>query len=126
MFASTHSNLDENTVTLLQAHQTALASKTDSTPSAVQESAVEAADATVHSEVPSGPSVELADKVTNGFADTTANPCQELVSAQVSGTSPSADIITHAFYGPQTYTAYIDPALTRAACSATPGLPNIT
>lgn len=79
--------MDENTVKLLQAHQTALAaSNTDPAPSEVQNSAVEAADATVHSEVPSGPTIKLADKLTNGCsADTTAQVCQEAVSAQVSG-----------------------------------------
>ena len=91
LFASTHGNLDENTLKLLQAHQAALAaSNADTAPSEVQNSAVAAADATVHSEVPSGPNIELADKHTNGFADSTAQVCQEAVSAQVSGIHGSA------------------------------------
>ncbi|KAL3146827.1 hypothetical protein ABBQ38_014803 [Trebouxia sp. C0009 RCD-2024] len=94
LFASTHSNMDENTIKVLQAHQTALAaSNTEPAPSAVQNSAVKAADATVHSEVPSGPTIELADKLTNGCsADATAQVCHKAVSAQVSDVPDSVEL----------------------------------
>ena len=84
MFALTHSNLDEKTIQLLQAHQASVAApNADAKPSMVQESAVEAADAAVHSEVPSGPTIELTSKVDGATA--TATACQEPVSPQVSG-----------------------------------------
>lgn len=84
MFALTHSDLDNKTIQLLQARQAAVAaSSADGKPSKVQEAAVAAADADVHSEVPSGPSLELADKVDT--AEITAKPCQGPVSQEVSG-----------------------------------------
>lgn len=84
MFALTHSNLDERTIQLLQAHQASVAAPSaDAKPSKVQETAVEAADASVQSEVPSGPTIEFASKVDD--AKTTATACQEPVSPQVSG-----------------------------------------
>lgn len=84
MFALTHSDLDDKTIQLLQARQAAVAaSSTDAKPSKVQEAAVAVADANVNSEVPSGPSVELADKVDN--AETTGKALQEPVSCEVSG-----------------------------------------
>ena len=84
MFALTHSDLDDKTIQLLQARQAAVAaSGADAKLSKVQEAAVAAADASVHSEVPSGPSLELADKVDN--AETTATACQGPVSHEVSG-----------------------------------------
>ena len=84
MFALTHSDLDEKTTRLLQAHQAAVAAPSaDANPTKIQESAIEAADTNVHSEVPSGPTIELASKVHN--AQTTATACQEPVSSQVSG-----------------------------------------
>ena len=93
MFALTHSNLDEKTTQLLQAHQAAVAAPSaDAKSSKVQESAIEAADANVHSEVPSGPSIELASKVVN--AKTTATACQEPVSQQVSGNVAGNTIVT--------------------------------
>lgn len=84
MFALTHSNLDEKTTQLLQAHQAAVAAPSaDAKSSKVQETAIEVADVNVHSEVPSGPIIELASKVDN--ASTTATACQEPVLPQVSG-----------------------------------------
>ena len=84
MFALTHSNLDEKTTQLLQAHQAVVAAPSaDVKPSKEQESAIEAADANVHSEVPSGPIIELASKVDT--AETAATAGQEAVSPQVSG-----------------------------------------
>lgn len=84
MFALTHSDLEDKTIQLLQARQAAVAaSGADAKPSKVQEAAVAAADATVHSEVPSGPSLELADKVDH--AETAATACQGPVSHEVSG-----------------------------------------
>lgn len=98
MFALTHSDLDEKTIKLLQAHQAAVATPTaNAKPQEVQESAIKAADATVHSEVPSGPNIELADKVDDGSAQTAGTVCQEPVSAQVSGKQgTSIDITFHA------------------------------
>lgn len=84
MFALMHSDLDDKTIQLLQARQAAVAaSSADAKPSKVQEAAVAAADASVHSEVPSGPSLELADKVDH--AETTATACPGPVSQEVSG-----------------------------------------
>lgn len=84
MFALTHSDLDDKTIQLLQARQAAVAaSGADAKLSKVQEAAVAAADASVHSEVPSGPSLELADKVDH--AETTGKGFQEPVSSEVSG-----------------------------------------
>lgn len=87
MFASTHRDLDENTDKLLQAHKSAAAKLTTAdNPTAVQESATKAADASVHAEVPSGPSLEIACKAENGPAESAATKRQAPVSAQVSGT----------------------------------------
>jgi len=69
LFASTHSNPDENTAKYVQAQQSATAlDEADQAPTEVQLLATAEADAAVHAEVPSGPSVELAQKMPNGTA----------------------------------------------------------
>ena len=69
MFASTHSNPDENTAKYVQAQQSAATSdEADQAPTEVQLLATAEADAAVHAEVPSGPSVELTQKMPNGTA----------------------------------------------------------
>lgn len=90
MFASTHHNPDENTAKYLQGQQsTAAAGKADDqAPTEVQQSATSAADAAVHAEVPSGPSIELAEKQTNGEAGQAANGQAQPVADKLSGGSP--------------------------------------
>ena len=88
MFASTHSDTDEQTAKLLKAHQSAATATASSTgkPTEVQAAATAAADATVHSEVPAGPTVELADKTAHGTDEMPGKADQAAVSAQISGT----------------------------------------
>ena len=86
MFASTHSNPDQNTAKYAQAQQSATASdEADQTPSEVQLLATAEADAAVHAEVPSGPSVELAPKMPNGSAGPAANNPGQSVDGNLSG-----------------------------------------
>ncbi len=86
MFASTHSNPDENTAKYVQAQQSATASAAaDQTPSEVQLLATAEADAAVHAEVSSGPSVELAQKMPNGTAGPAASNPGQPVGGNLSG-----------------------------------------
>ncbi len=86
LFASTHSNPDQNTAKYAQAQQLATASdEADQTPTEVQLLATAEADAAVHAEVPSGPSVELAPKMPNGSAGPAANNPGQSVDGNLSG-----------------------------------------
>ena len=88
--------MDEQTAQLLQAHQSAAAAAASSTdkPTEVQAAATAAADATVHSEVPAGPTVELADKTAPGTDESSGKTDQAAVSAQVSGTQSKAAMLS--------------------------------
>ena len=85
LFASTHHHPDEVTAKYVQAQPKKKAA--DSTPSEVCSAAITAADAAVHAEVASGPSVELADKVPNGRAarDVTHPPVTDTLSGNTAG-----------------------------------------
>ena len=86
MFASTHSNPDQNTAKYVQAQQSATASdEADQAPTEVQQLATAEADAAVHAEVPSGPSVELAPKIPNGTAGLAASTPGQTVDGNLSG-----------------------------------------
>ena len=86
MFASTHSNPNDTTAKYVQAQQSATASdKADQTPTEVQLSATAEADAAVHAEVPSGPSVELAQNMPNGTAGPAASHPGQPVGGNLSG-----------------------------------------
>jgi len=86
LFASTHSNPDQNTAKYAQAQQLATASdEADQTPTEVQLLATAEADAAVHAEVPSGPSVELAQKMPNGTAGPAASNPARPVGGNLSG-----------------------------------------
>jgi len=86
LFASTHSNPDENTAKYVQAQQSATASdEADQAPTEVQLLATAEADAAVHAEVPSGPSVELAQKMPNGTAGPATTKPGQPVGGNLSG-----------------------------------------
>lgn len=86
MFASTHSNPDQNTAKYVQAQQSATASdEPDQTPTEVQLLATAEADAAVHAEVPSGPSVELVQKMPNASAGPAANDPGRSVDVKLPG-----------------------------------------
>ncbi|KAL0043602.1 hypothetical protein WJX79_009566 [Trebouxia sp. C0005] len=86
LFASTHSNPDQNTAKYVQAQQSATASdEPDQTPTEVQLLATAEADAAVHAEVPSGPSVELVQKMPNASAGPAANDPGRSVDVKLPG-----------------------------------------
>ncbi len=81
-----HSNPDQNTAKYVQAQQSAAASdEAGQTPSEVQLLATTEADAAVHAEVPSGPSVELAQKMPNSTAGPAASDPGQTVGGNLSG-----------------------------------------
>ena len=85
MYASSHCNPDDSTQRYLHKHN---AQQSDNNFSTVKASAVAGADAAIHAEVPSGPSVELTAKMPSKTAGKLADgKTRQSVAKHIAGGS---------------------------------------